>query len=211
MLKSASQVPQQPRAQLIPINIVQLDQNTTSPPQRVKASVPQQRLAVRQAHQRRATSAASPVKNAPPPNALDAQLRALAHLKTPSTDLPALDNAGASDVDATSDDAARGASAAYSIRDYIRNQVERRWNLNVARLHGRNYIIELHIELRQNGIIDTVEVVDRSRFTTDAAFRDVALSARNAVLLSSPIALPSGQLRRPMEIVLRLNPRDTLR
>src|SRR5580704_9530589 len=43
MLKSASQVPQQPRAQLIPINIVQLDQNTTSPPQRVKASVPQQR------------------------------------------------------------------------------------------------------------------------------------------------------------------------
>ncbi|MGD0191381.1 MAG: hypothetical protein ABSD74_11625 [Rhizomicrobium sp.] len=203
--------PPVPAARLVPVNVISLGDKTQSPEQSFKMQFPQLRAAVRETHQRRTASAAPPVKNAPPPNALDAQLRALAHMRAPATDLPALDNAGASNADATSDDATRSASASYSIRDYIRNQVERRWNLNVARLRGRNYVIELHIELRRNGIIDKVDVVDRSRFVTDAAFRDVALSARNAVLLSSPIALPSGQLQMPMEITLLLNPRDTLR
>ncbi len=41
--------------------------------------------------------------------------------------------------------------------------------------------------------------------------RDFAVSARNAVLLSSPIALPAGHYQDVMDMVLYLNPKDALR
>ncbi len=53
--------------------------------------------------------------------------------------------------------------------------------------------------------------MDRERFTTDAAYHSVALSARNAVLLSSPINLPPGHYKQALNFTLNLDPRDTLR
>ena len=44
-----------------------------------------------------------------------------------------------------------------------------------------------------------------------AAYRSIALSARNAVLLSSPILLPNGAYDDVIDMVLNLNPRDALR
>jgi hypothetical protein len=41
-------------------------------------------------------------------------------------------------------------------------------------------------------------------------FRDIALSARNAVLLSSPVPLPAGNYPEKMDMVLNFNPRDAL-
>ncbi len=210
MVRSSSQTAP-PLAKLIPINIVQLGENTASAPQRLKAAVPLQKAPVRRNAHHSIPAANAPARIFSPRDAMDAQLRTLAKMRETETNLPVLDNAGSSNVDATSNDAAAGAFGTYSIRDYIRNQVERRWNFNVSRLRGRNYVVELHIELRKNGVIDKAEIVDRTRYTTDAAWRDVALSARNAVLLSSPIALPRGELAAPMQIMLRLNPRDTLR
>ena len=51
--------------------------------------------------------------------------------------------------------------------------------------------------------------MENARFD-DPAYREVAVSARNAVLLASPIALPAGQYQDVMEMVLYLNPRDAL-
>jgi len=197
--------------QLVPVNIVQLAEDTASPRQQMKAAVPQQRVAMRNPVHRSIPAITAPAKKLSPPNAIDAQLRALARLREPDTNLPVLDNTGASNADTTSDDAALGAQATYSVRDYIRNQVERRWSLNFGRIGGHNYVVLIHIELKRNGTITKAEIVDRARFATDAAYHDVALSARNAVLLSSPIALPAGQLQMPMDITLKLNPKDTLR
>jgi len=97
------------------------------------------------------------------------------------------------------------------VRDYIRHQVERRWNIDLARLGARREIVVLHIALRADGTVSRADILDKARFATDAAWRDVALSARNAALLSSPIALPDGQSPGPIDITLRLDPRDTLR
>jgi hypothetical protein len=47
--------------------------------------------------------------------------------------------------------------------------------------------------------------------SNDPAYREVAISARNAVLLSSPLSLPPGHYQEVMDMVLYLNPRDALR
>jgi hypothetical protein len=209
LIRNTPQAPQNP-IRLVPINIIRLGENTTSPPQQLKASVPQQSRPEKIVRHS-IPAATAPARKPSPQDALDAQLRSLSKLREPETNLPVLDNAGSSNVDATSDDALPGSQAAYSIRDYIRNQVERRWSLNFGRIGHRTYTVLIHIALKRNGEITKAEVVDRARFATDAAYRDVALSARNAVLLSSPIALPAGQRSMPMEITLNLNPKDTLR
>jgi hypothetical protein len=59
-------------------------------------------------------------------------------------------------------------------------------------------------------VVTKAEIVDSSR-ASDPAYREVAVSARNAVLLSSPLALPAGHFQGVMDMVLYLNPRDALR
>ncbi len=60
-------------------------------------------------------------------------------------------------------------------------------------------------------MVNSAEIVEAQRAATDRAYRDVAISARNAVLLSSPIALPAGHYESVMTLTLLLNPKDTLR
>src|SRR5262245_26123064 len=45
----------------------------------------------------------------------------------------------------------------------------------------------------------------------DPHYDEVAISARNAVLASSPLALPAGQYDDVMDMLIYMNPRDTLR
>lgn len=126
-------------------------------------------------------------------------------------DLPVLDNSPVSDVDATSSDAVQGAFASYRVRDYIRNQIERRWSLELNRLAGRDIAVRIRIEIAHNGTITEAVILDKARLATDALFRDIALSARNAVLLSSPIRLPSGENKIPASVTLRLDSKDMQR
>ena len=128
----------------------------------------------------------------------------------PKSDLPALDNNGTADVAAESPGAASG-EAAYSIRDFVRATVERKWNLDFGKLGRRQYAIPLHIVMRRDGNIVGVEIVDHARYLSDAVYRSISLSARNAVLLSSPISLPPGEYRDVMEMTLVFNPRDMRR
>lgn len=194
----------------VPVSIVQLGEKTVSPEHHVRAAVPQQKAA---SPVRRPTvpAARAPARRLAAPDSLEARLRTLSHLKQTNTNLPVLDNEAASDVDATSDDAAPGSYAAYSVKDYIRTQVERRWTLNLNRPGARDFTVAIRIEVRRNGTIDKAEIIDKARFASNAAYRDAALSARNAVLLSSPIALPAGPLRAPVAMTLRLDPKDVLR
>ena len=117
----------------------------------------------------------------------------------------------ATDAPATSNDAAPGSETAYAVRDLIRAQVERKWNFNVTALGGRSFVIALRIVVLRNGTVASAQILDRERYTSDALYRDIALSARNAVLLSSPLTLPAGAFGDSLEVTLNLNPRDTLR
>jgi hypothetical protein len=122
--------------------------------------------------------------------------------------LPALDNAATSD--AAGPEAEPG-DASYSVRDYVRAQAERRWNLDFSKLGGRRFAIPIRIVMSANGTIVKADLVDKRRASEDAVYRTIALSARNAVILSSPISLPAGQFSDNVEMTLVFNPRDMMR
>jgi hypothetical protein len=193
------------------VDIVHLGDETTSPPSKQKAAVPQQ-----EASARRAPTAHSPVeavqRNRPKPvDDLDNRLNALSKLRAPETDTQALTGPGQSRAESTSNDAAAGSDAAYALRDFVRAQVMRRWNLDLSLLGERKWIVALRVVMKSNGTIREAEVVDKHRYATDAVFRQIAMSAKNAVLLSSPIALPAGSYPAETEMTLNLNPRDAMR
>ncbi|HEX4293736.1 MAG TPA: hypothetical protein VHZ29_06350 [Rhizomicrobium sp.] len=193
------------------VDIVHLGDETTSPPSKQKAAMPQQEASVR-----RAPTAHSPVeavqRNRPKPvDDLDNRLNALSKLRAPETDTQALTGPGQSRAESTGNDAAAGSDAAYALRDFVRAQVMRRWNLDLSLLGERKWIVALRVVMKSNGTIREAEVVDKHRYATDAIFRQIAISAKNAVLLSSPIALPAGSYPAETEMTLNLNPRDAMR
>jgi hypothetical protein len=125
-------------------------------------------------------------------DALQAKLEALPKLRQPDTVTPNEENGAVRrDSVATVDDLTSGLEGPFSVKDYIRAQVERRWNPDLATLRNNEVSVPIHIEITKAGVVRKAEVVDTTS-ADDPLYREVALSARNAVLLSSPIALPAG-------------------
>jgi hypothetical protein len=141
-----------------------------------------------------------------PQDAFDAKLRALAQLRQPDTKLTPLENAGSAEQSAGG---AGGTLTGYSLRDFVRAQVLRHWNLDYGILGGRRFSVPVRVVMKSNGVIISSDIVDKSRYATDPVYHEIALSARNAVTLSSPIPLPPGNYRAVMSFVLDLDPRDT--
>jgi hypothetical protein len=201
---------QQQALRSVLVEIVHLGEATTTTQAKQKSATPAQ-----QASARRAPVAHSPREavqpRAPKPiDDLDNRLNALSKLKAPETDTQQLTGPGESRTDSESD-ATPGNEAAYALRDYVRAQVMRRWNLDLALLGTRKWIVALHVVMKSSGKITTAEVVDKHRYATDAVFRQIALSAKNAVLLSSPIQLPAGNYPAETDMTINLNPRDAMR
>lgn len=196
---------------IVPVNVVELADETAGPPQPNKAPVPEQKAGMASSPASQPAGVA-PSKTRPPPDELEIKLRTLAKLRQPSIDTHLSEkNIGLSNETATSDNAVPGSTATYAVKDYIRAQVERRWSLDLAILGNRNLPVLIHVEMTSGGVVTEAEIVDTARFATDKAYREIALSARNAVLLSSPFALPPGHYKKIIAMTLSLNPRDTLR
>ena len=199
----ASQTSQGP-VHFVPIDLVRLGAETASPDEPLKSIVPQQRAS-------KTAEAASPTPNTTAPNKtnpaavdeLDAKLRALARLRQPPSDLKIENAQGVSNVDASN--GTPGDQATYSVRDYIRSVVLRRWSLNLAKLGGRIFVIPIRVVMKRDGTVISAEVVEKH----DRLYRDIAISARNAVLLSSPILMPPGDFPATMHFTIILDPRDT--
>ncbi len=197
--------------QIVPVDVVELAEETAGPPQPRKAPVPEQK-AGRASSPVSRPAGVSPSGKRPPPDELEIKLRALAKLRQPGIDTPTPESdMGLSKMSAMSDGAVRGPAATYSVKDFIRAQVERRWSLDLAILGTRNFSVLIRVEMTSGGVVTEAEIVDTARFAADKAYREIALSARNAVLLASPFALPPGHYKKTMAMTLSLNPRDTLR
>jgi hypothetical protein len=192
----------------VPVDIVQLSEETTAPTAFNHAAVPQDQAAKGALSAPRPEGVA-PNKTREPRDELDIKLKKLAQLRRPTSDLK-IDNEATSDVTATSNDTNAG-PAVYGIRDYVRSQILRHWVYDFRKLGGRNVIIPLHVELTGQGIIIQVEIMDEQRYATDPLYRDVAISARNAALLSSPIKLPYDPSWNRMDFTFHLSPRNALR
>jgi len=141
-----------------------------------------------------------------PEDELSAKLRALAQLKTPDAALPNADNNAAPGGTGSGE-----GEGNYALKDYIRAQILRRWLPDLSIPGARDLPVLVRVRLLKSGVIDYVEVVDQNRFHTDKAFRDMALSARDAALLASPIQWPDGLKLKSQTLTIDLDPKAVLR
>jgi hypothetical protein len=212
---------------ILPVEIVPFGAETTPPPAAGTAG-PQRQASVQPPRPRPPSrreqanpnppSKTAPSKNqeptndspAPPRDALQEKLEDLSKLTQPETDSRLLDSLETGGRSATGNGKGRGAQT-YSVKDYIRAQVERRWNLDFGALGNRRLTIAIHVVLKPDGSVAKAEIVDLGQHDDDKLYRYIAISARNAVILSSPFALPPGSYDLVKDMVLELNPRDTVR
>lgn len=141
-----------------------------------------------------------------PEDELSAKLRALAQLKSADTALPNADNSAL--PGGGGDD---GSEGNYALKDYIRAQILRRWLPDLSIPGTRNMPVLLRIRLLKSGVIDDVTIVDQQRFQVDKVFRDMALSARDAALLASPIQIPGVRYEKTQTLTINLEPKAVLR
>ena len=141
-----------------------------------------------------------------PEDELSAKLRALAQLKSADSPLP---NA---DVSTMPGGGGGGEGEGnYALKDFIRAQILRRWLPDLSIPGARDMPVSLRLRLLKTGDIDEVVILDQARMHRDAAFRDMALSARDAALLASPIQIPNMRLEKNQTLTIVLEPRAVLR
>jgi len=187
-----------------------------APPDPLAASTPEQTPKVSK-RLKEPKVAALPATKLPrqqaPADDLSARLKQLAQLKQPPAPVPPnprqQDGSGSSNVTTTSADAARARDASYSVKDFIRAQVERRWHPDRKSIAG-NWTVAIHIVLDPDGTVSRADIVNEARYRSDKAYMDFARSARNAVRLSSPLALPPGSYEIARDIVVDFDPKQVL-
>jgi hypothetical protein len=148
----------------------------------------------------------NPAGTKEPQDELSARLRALAQLKTPDAALPNADNSAA--PGGTGGDDGEGN---YALKDFIRAQILRRWLPDLSIQGARDMPVLVRIRLLKSGVIDDVTIVDQQRFHLDKVFRNMALSARDAALLASPIQIPGTHYEKTQTLTISLDPKAVLR
>lgn len=138
-----------------------------------------------------------------PQDELSAKLRALAQLSAPDTPLAI----GGGNGDGGS---GRG-TGSYALRDFIRAQILRRWLPALSDAAARAAGVRLRLTVSSSGTISDVVITDQDRFRNDMVFHGMALSARNAALLASPIQMPPGNWPKTIPLEIDLDPRAALR
>lgn len=233
-------IPPSSALRIVPVDMIELARETISPvaptstapelpraaaapsaprnlvPQQPRATVPQPPqnpiLSQSEAAIPNARNPAEPSPSDNPTDALQAKLEALSKLRQPDSDTFLRDGAGVSNLASGFNGAQRGQAATYSVRDYVRAQVVRHWSLNLEELGDRNIVVAIHVVLKPDGTLGKADILDAPGFSKDAVLRSIALSARNAVVLSAPFTFPAGGIAPDaMDMVLTLNPRDVLR
>jgi hypothetical protein len=155
-------------------------------------------------------SAAAPIPSeSREADGLAAKLQALAKLRQP--DMSAQGNSSGAAMPAENDGAAFGLDNVYQVRDFLRAQVMRRWHLDVASLGHDHVAVPVRVQITRSGEVLKAEVLNADHAAVDPAYDEIAASARNAVLLSSPFVMPKGHYQNEMEVVLYLDPKDALR
>ena len=187
----------------LPVELViggSMGQNSsTSPATRLQVARPHPESAPR-------PEGVSPKGTEQPEDELTAKLRALAQLKSTDTALP---NADVSTMPGSG--TGGDGEGNYALKDFIRAQILRRWLPDLSIPGARNMPVALRIRLLKTGIIDDVTILDEARTHTDKAFRDMALSARDAALLASPIQIPGMRLDKNQTLTIVLEPKAVLR
>jgi hypothetical protein len=145
-----------------------------------------------------------PNAKAQPEDELSAKLRALAQLRQPNSGLPVAEGGGGAGGSATG-------QGGYALKDFVRAQILRRWLPDLAAPGARDMPVLVRIRLASSGVIESVAILDQARLAHDKLFREMALSARDAALLASPLSLPAGHYPPVTDLTIDLDPKSVLK
>mgnify|MGYP001806324946 CR=1 FL=1 len=136
----------------------------------------------------------------------DTRLRAAEQAQRPSNGQKPGERAGAGGNGGSS-----ASGAGVNVKDFIRAQIARRWNFDVAALGGAPWRVAIHVVIAADGTVDSASIVEDPRYRGDPAYQALARSARNAALVSSPLQVPAGLSAALRDMVLEFDPRAALR
>ncbi len=97
-----------------------------------------------------------------------------------------------------------GGTGTTSLKDFIRVQIERRWQIDP---NAPDTQVTLRLLIGSDGSVLLAEPMADG----DKVYRALAIAARNAALLSSPLQFPRGTFAVTGEMIIDLNTRDTRR
>ncbi len=101
-----------------------------------------------------------------------------------------------------------------SEKDFIRKQVEDKWQFDLGAKNAENLIVRIRFSLNPDGSLRMQpEIVDQARMYLpgNESYRSAAESARRAVLKAVPFRLPPGDPAKwSQEIILNFDPRQML-
>ena len=149
----------------------------------------------------RATTVPPQVSVQPEEDALTAKLQALSRLRAPDGPVTLGNGAGGAGT----------GGGGISLADFIRMQIMRRWMPNLTNRQRREQPVYLRVTVTEKGEFSDVTILDRQDFDGNLLYRTMAISARSAALLSSPIVMPPGQWPKATTLTIALNPRDASR
>lgn len=110
-------------------------------------------------------------------------------------------------------DTAFNAEQALSVTemDAIRQQVSRNWSMPAGAKDAGNLRVDLRLRLEKDGTVTDVQIVDRSRYSSDTFYRAAADSAMRAVLKASPFrGLPPEKYDTWQSIIMGFDPKDMI-
>lgn len=96
--------------------------------------------------------------------------------------------------------------------DMVRKQIEKCWNPPSGAKEAENLIIEIKVEMNQNGTVRNADIVDKSRMQRDSFFNAAAEGALRAVLnpACQPFRLSPEKYEQWRTMTLNFNPKEML-
>jgi hypothetical protein len=95
-------------------------------------------------------------------------------------------------------------------QEMIRSQISPHWIVLSGVRNAETIVVDLQIQLRDNGEVMNVRVLDEKRYASDHIFRAAADSARRAVLKASPLKIPRNKIDLFRDFVFHFDPREDL-
>ena len=167
------------------------------------ATPPQPRLGSPAPPARAPRAAAVPPQESvhPEEDALTAKLQALSRLRAADGPLTLGNGTGGTGT----------GGGGVALADFIRMQIMRRWMPVLTNRQRREQAVLLRLTVSNKGEITDITILDRQEFDGNLLFRSMAIGARNAAMLSSPIAMPPGNWPKTTVLTIALSPRDAAR
>jgi outer membrane biosynthesis protein TonB len=103
-----------------------------------------------------------------------------------------------------------GAKMSMSEIDALRRQIERCWNPPAGAPEAENLVVEVQLQINQDGTVRQAQIVDSSRMYRDSYYRAAAESVLRAVKhpMCTPLKLPHDKYELWRDTKLTFNPRE---